>query len=465
MTRSPLLLAAALALLLLVPASSSAAEVTKTYRYGPVMVGPYQVKQNDIAFDISKPSEDAYITGMSVDVVDPDGTPISIQRLMLHHIVFINTGSSFNKSEPTCNELTMLDNKSKLPMLAERFYAAGEERNVMKLPPGYGYHSKADDRWAMTWMLMNHKNRTDTGFIEYKITYETTPQKAVKPVWLDQKNCLADPVYDVPGGRRKGSTHKKTYDFTMPEAGRVIGGGGHLHGGGKENVLSQPDCGNRTLFSSKPTWGSRSHPFYNVKPILHEPGPVHMSGTISAQGFPVAAGQRLRLSTLYDGELPHTRVMGIMMIWYAPDGSVSGCQPPPTDAVSDFGSVAGRTKAPVFEVPITLPGRDGIARAVKRPPGRTVALRSGSKVVAKDFSFSRTNIELTQGARLTWTFPEKASLHNVTLANGPEGFSSKHLNGGRTYTKKFKKAGTYQLFCQLHPVDMVEQVVVRRKRR
>ena len=464
MKRSLPLLAAVLGLLLLA-APASAEKVTKTYRYGPVTIGPYQVKQNDIAFDITKPTEDAYITDMSVDVVDPDGSPVPISRIMLHHIVFFNLGDSFNKSEPTCNTITMLDNKSKLPMWAERFYGAGEERNVMKMPNGYGYLSKGSDKWGMTWMLMNHRNRTDTGFIEYKVTYETNPLKAVKPVWLDQKNCLSDPIFDVRGGGRKGSVYKRTYDFRMPEAGRIVVGGGHLHGGGLRDYISQPDCGDRKLIETKPTWGSASHPFYSVRPILHEPGPVHMSGTLSEQGFPVAAGQKLRLNTEYDGELPHTRVMGIMLIYYSPDGGVSGCQPLPTDAVSDFGSVKGRTRTPVFKVPITLPGRDGIARAVKRPPGRTVRLRSGSRIVAKDFSYSRTNIELPVGGRLTWSFPEPESLHNVTLANGPQGFSSVHLNGGRTYTKKFTKAGTYQLFCQLHPVDMVEQVVVKKRRR
>ena len=463
MKRSLPLLVALLALLLLTAAPASAEKVTKSYRYGPVTIGPYQVKQNDIAFDITKPTEDAYITDMSVDVVDPDGSPIPISRIMLHHIVFFNLGDALNKSEPTCSKITLLDNKSTIPMFAERFYGAGEERNQMKMPNGYGYLSKGADKWGMTWMLMNHKNRTDTGFIEYKVTYETNPLQAVKPVWLDQKNCLSDPIFDVRGGGKKGSIYKRTYDVRMPESGRVVAGGGHLHGGGLRDYITQPDCGDRKLIETKPTWGSASHPFYSVRPILHEPGPVHMSGTLSEQGFPVAAGQKLRLNTEYDGELPHTRVMGIMMIYYAPDSGVSGCQPLPTDTVEDFGSVKGRTRTPVFEVPITLPGKDGIARAVKRPPGRTVKLRSGAKIVAKDFSYSRTNIEVPLGARLTWDFPEPESLHNVTLANGPQGFSSVHLNGGRTYTKKFTKAGTYQLFCQLHPVDMVEQVVVKKR--
>jgi plastocyanin len=60
----------------------------------------------------------------------------------------------------------------------------------------------------------------------------------------------------------------------------------------------------------------------------------------------------------------------------------------------------------------------------------------------------------------TWRFlgPQ---LHNLTLASGPEGFSSDRLVCGKTFSKQFTKPGTYQFFCELHPVGMIERVVVR----
>ena len=51
---------------------------------------------------------------------------------------------------------------------------------------------------------------------------------------------------------------------------------------------------------------------------------------------------------------------------------------------------------------------------------------------------------------------------NVTLADGPRGFSSQHLSGGRTYAKRLSAPGTYKLFCGLHPVSMTQTVRVRR---
>ncbi len=58
----------------------------------------------------------------------------------------------------------------------------------------------------MTYMLMNHRNKTDTAYVQYTVTYDTAPKKPVKPLWLDIKNCLSDPVFDIPGGKKRGST-------------------------------------------------------------------------------------------------------------------------------------------------------------------------------------------------------------------------------------------------------------------
>ena len=82
----------------------------------------------------------------------------------------------------------------------------------------------------------------------------------------------------MPGTGEKGSTHTKSADFTLPEAGRIIAGGGHIHGGARRLTLTEPGCDDREIGRSVPTWGTPDHPFYNVKPILHEPGPINMTG-------------------------------------------------------------------------------------------------------------------------------------------------------------------------------------------
>jgi plastocyanin len=62
-----------------------------------------------------------------------------------------------------------------------------------------------------------------------------------------------------------------------------------------------------------------------------------------------------------------------------------------------------------------------------------------------------------------WRFRDPIA-HNITLANGPVGFSSYNLARGRSYVRRFSEPGTYRLFCSLHPVQMTQAITVRRRR-
>ena len=52
----------------------------------------------------------------------------------------------------------------------------------------------------------------------------------------------------------------------------------------------------------------------------------------------------------------------------------------------------------------------------------------------------------------------------MSLTLRPKGIGSPNLDGWRTYRQKFTRPGTYRFFCALHPVQMSERVIVRRKR-
>lgn len=453
------LLAAVAGGLLAVPPAASATVTTSTYTTGPINVAGYEVKQ-DYMIGVPKPPAGGAITNMEVDVVDQSGQPVPIQRLMLHHIVFLNVG----RKDPTCDSFLSFDNLTSFPGAAERFYAAGEERAKVALPAGYGYkHGGAP--WAITYMVMNHRPVNDQAYIQYKVTVDDNPAlQSVKPYWMDVQNCHADPIYNVPGTKRSGSTHNRFYDFTFPESGRIVGGMGHVHGGARKLSLTEPDCGDRQIGESVPTWGNPDHPFYNVRPILHEPGPVNMTGFQTQQGIPVRAGERVRLNSLYDNSRPHTRVMGIMLVFLAPDGSVGGpCGPMPGDLVTLGSSQAGRPGPIPFRIPLTGLDANGNAITIKKPPGRTVEVAGGTDIQVLQRSFSRRNVRIRRGQKLDYVF-SGSELHNLTLANGPVGIGSPNLNGSRVFTQKFGRAGKYRFFCGLHPVQMQQRVVVKRKR-
>ena len=106
----------------------------------------------------------------------------------------------------------------------------------------------------MTYMLMNHRNVTESVYVQYTVRYVSGEAlTAVKPVWLDVRNCESDPIFNVPGDRPLFSTYTKRADFTLPEAGLLVAGGAHLHGGGLKATLTDESCRGRTLFTSEPT--------------------------------------------------------------------------------------------------------------------------------------------------------------------------------------------------------------------
>lgn len=448
---------------LALPAAASAKTFTKTFRYGPISVAGYEVKQTEADFEAPEPGIDGYVTRMSVDVVDGKGKQVPIDRLMLHHVVFHNFGRRLGaKRDQTCSQFTMLNSTTIIPAVSERFYGAGEERQELVLPPGYGYRTTKQDNWTLTWMLMNHQAQVDSAYIQYEVTLTDDPQTTpVTPYWADVRNCQTDPQFSVAGGGPPGSTHTEAITWTAPRDLRIVAAGGHVHGGAHDVTLRQPECSARTLITSTPAWGTASHPFYRVKPVLHEPGPVFMSRTLSASGFQVAKGEQLQLTTTYDNEVPHTRAMGIMLL-YAADAAAPPprCAPLPTDVVVQETKRPHRDAVPRFTVPLTGLNERGRAIEIAKPPGRRVKAKDGSIVRVRGFRFSRPNLSLPRGAKLRWRFDDP-ELHDVTLASGPRGFASTHLSDRRTYTQEFDTPGTYRIFCSLHPVRMTQTVRVQ----
>ncbi len=433
----------------------------------PISVSGYEVLQNFRVLQGSGavPQEEGSITKMEADIVDANGDPLPISRLMLHHIVLLNVYEADN----TCASLTDWDSRPG-GLMRQRFFAAGEERAKMSLPDGYGYATAPAGQqplWGVLYMVMNHREVTDNAFVKYTVRLETDDagMKQVRPYWLDVNNCHVDPFYNVPGTGKPGSVDVESTDVTMPESGRIVAGIGHVHGGAYKLAINQPACGNRELAVHEPTWGNPDHPFYNVRPILHEPGPTNMSAFRSVQGIPVNAGETIRLNSIYDNSRPHTRVMGISQIYVDPDpGVTQNCSPLPNDVEKLGPEVPGRTLPPTFTVPLTGLDQNGKAITIKKPPGKTKRVKGGTTIAVGDRFFAEPNVQVRVKKGLIWRFSGN-ELHNITLANGPAGIASENLDSDRSFWARFPKKGTYNFFCSLHPVQMHQRVVVTGKKK
>jgi plastocyanin len=411
------------------PSLAHASVETLVLRSQPFPMKPYQVVQGVTA--VPSPRIDGYVVGMTVEVVDTAGRVQTMNDVMLHHAVFVKALAT----DYTCGRFYDYDRRPS-PLPAERFFGAGEEHMELQLPDGYGYPNRGSDIWGLVYMLMNHRNTASTVQIQYRVQYVTEEARTpVKPVWLDVVNCYADPIFTVPGTGGPGSSFARTSEFTMPESGRLVAGGGHIHGGGKRLELRNATCTNRELFSSRPSW-----PDHYPLPMMHEPGPAHMTSWSDTAGIPVAAGETLRLRAVYDNSRPHMRVMGIMIAWLAP-GSAPACAPTP--ALSD----------PLLD---PAPTPRVFQPLLRSPVGKVARVR---QTAVSDFSFRNQRVELSAGTTFRWRFLG-TERHDVTLANGPEGLASASARQG-SFSFRFRRKGTYNLYCSLHPTLMTQRVIVR----
>jgi hypothetical protein len=410
---------------LILPGRAAASAETVVLETSPITVTAFEVARGVRL--AASPKVDGYVVGMSAEVVDVLGNPVPLQDVMLHHVVFLKVGV------PDYSCAGIVDYSGNASNLrAERFYAEGEENSALALPPGYGYPNRGQDTWGLLYMLMNHHSHSLVVKIRYTVRYVTgEPLTAVKPVWLDVKNCRADPVFNVAGTGEAGATVSRTADFRMPEGGRFVAAGGHLHGGGVSLDVSNTNCG--SLFASYPTWG-----LTEPRPVLHEPGPMRMTGFSDLAGRSVRAGDTLRLTATYDNSRPHVRVMGIMILYLAP-GAASACAAYPSTVPAP--STAERVKIELLKRPTGPLRRD---------------IRSTS---VGDYAFGAQRISLRRGASFSWHFRGGLD-HDVTLASGPAGFASPSMRKG-TFTYRFTRPGTYRLFCSLHPARMTQLVIVR----
>jgi plastocyanin len=409
----------------LVPTGARAAVQTLTFRSAPIRVDAFAVARGAERAD--SPQVDGAVVAMSADLVDAEGKPVPNHDVMLHHVVF----GKVLYPDYTCTSFRGYDGRAaSLP--AQRFYAEGEEHNQLALPPGYGYPNRGTDIWGLLYMLMNHHARTQTVYVRYTVTYATNEGLVpVQPIWLDVRNCEADPIFNVAGTRGPGSTYERHADVRIPEDGQLVSGGAHLHGGGLYLDISDTTCG-VSLYRSYPTWGG-----IEPRPIIHEPGPLAMTAFLDPLGRPVRAGDDLRITAAYDNSRPHVRVMGIALVYLAPG---------PAGPCTDY---ASPVPAPTTPEQVTV-------QLLKRPVGRVARVR-GTWV--GDYAYGAQRVSIRRGTTFTWRFVGQVA-HDVTLASGPAGFASPSLDRG-TYRHRFTRPGVYRLFCSLHPARMTQVVTVR----
>jgi plastocyanin len=94
-------------------------------------------------------------------------------------------------------------------------------------------------------------------------------------------------------------------------------------------------------------------------------------------------------------------------------------------------------------------------------PAVALGSKSRSKSAkVESYFFSPGKLKISRGTRVVWHFVNTGGVqHTVTVKSGPAHFSSREMASG-TYSHRFKKAGTYHVYCIIHP-EMTETIIVR----
>lgn len=446
-----MLCAVACVLAALVPVAAQARTESFTMKTKPFAMSGFKTIFPKVG--VQTPHVSGYVTKMDAYLVDEHGRRVSIRNVMLHHVVFINTGFKGGPPKKT----------SCAGRGGEPFWGTGEEKQPLMLPAGYGYQVDARDRWTMQAMLMSHDLRAHTVRVVYDVTMQVgVTLQRVKPLWLRANGCTPQPSYDIVGDMPPGGIHKKSSYWRMPLSGRIVEASAHLHGSSYGLTISQPRCGDRTLIDQKPLYGFADDLVYRARPVLHEPGPIATGHYLSETGIPVRKGEFLKVTGLYDGSRPHPRVMAITHIYVAvDDGASRACAALPADGHIFWTRTDGTMKPPVITVPLNGLGSDGKVHEIDKPIGLERVVSGPTAVV--NLTGERivpNNLSVAKGTQITWDFDD-VEKHNVTLANGPRLIASPNSGKGAHFTETLNTPGTYRLFCYLHPITMTQVITVR----
>jgi hypothetical protein len=430
-------------------ATGTASAKTITYRAGPFHMDGFETKLPKL--QVRAPHMDGYITRMNATLHYADGRRVSIRRVMLHHIVFLNDGTPNNEPGGSCKGRK-----------GEPFYGTGEEREQLLLPPGYGYRVHAHDRWRMQTMLMSHSFQQHTVYVQYTFTITKQRKTPVRPFWIRANGCkTTQPSYSVQ--QLSSGLDHRTFRWTVPMNGRIVAAGGHLHGGAEHMSLTQPGCDDRKLLDTDPLFAPRNDLVYTIRPILHEPGPVGTRFFQSETGIPVRKGEKIDLQADYNATVPRARVMSIMHVYvaYGPAPKSKPCAALPRDAREILLRRDGHLSDPPYvKIPFNTVGDDGRVHPLATLPGKPTVFDGPAQVSLIHDRFVPAKIQIPLNGSITWTFADRAA-HNVLFASGPQVVGTPTLSGGVKYTSRgFLKPGTYQLFCYLHPITMHQEVIV-----
>ena len=181
------------------------------------------------------PRRSGYITRMDAWLVDDHGPPGVDHEVMLHHIVFINSGRPGGREKrtscPGARRRAVLGNR--------RGEAAADPARRLRLP-GRQARSLVDAGDAHEPRAAGPHACASSSACGWSLGAR---MKRVKPLWLRANGCTTHPATTSRATCRPAASTSRQHLWRMPLSGRIVATSAHLHGSSYGMTVTQPRCG------------------------------------------------------------------------------------------------------------------------------------------------------------------------------------------------------------------------------
>ena len=227
---------------------------------------------------------DGWFRGFRVDLVDAQGK--AVPRHVMHHLIMVN-----------------FSRRQLIYSAAERLMGAGTETDdEVSVPKTIGVPMKPGMNLGM-YVAWHNDTGKDLPGVYLKLTMLWTPKNQnpqpvnALPIYMDVNLTVGGSnTFDVPPGHSV-----KSFDFTLPVGGRLLGVGGHMHDYGTRVRLEDAETGK--VITQVVAERSPDGKLVKVSRKLYG---------VSGAGLRLKANHRYRVVGEYDNPTGELRVKGAM---------------------------------------------------------------------------------------------------------------------------------------------------------
>jgi hypothetical protein len=235
---------------------------------------------------------DGWARGFRISVVDREGR--EVPRRALHHLILVN-----------------FDRRQLLYPMLERLLGAGSETEDVSLPRSVGIPVRRGMAMGL-YLGWHNEGMASLEGVSLRLTIQWMPRNqapepvSVLPLYMDANLTVGvSNAFDVPPGHSE-----RSWTFTMPLSGRLLGVGGHLHDYGTALRLEEV-ARNRTLITLTARRDSAGRVLGLGRKLFG----------VSGEGLLLKAGRVYRIVGVYDnptGQLRRGAAMAHMVGLFVP---------------------------------------------------------------------------------------------------------------------------------------------------